>query len=189
MKAGGGKSKGSSFERLISKHLSEWYSEGKRSDLFWRTQNSGGRSTMRFKRGLLTENQDGDVSSVSDESKLFSSILSIECKHYSTVHLWSLISGKKDGLLSFWDQAFRQAKNAEKIPCLIVRENYRPTLFITSNELYSELLTICSVEPRLIAKIKNQPDLFIYDLERDILKIEPKLFKEMLKSIFKSRTK
>ena len=51
MRKGGGKAKGSSFERLICKELSLWITGGEHQDVFWRSAMSGGRSTVAMKKG------------------------------------------------------------------------------------------------------------------------------------------
>lgn len=53
--------KGSSFEREICKRLSRWWTYDSRDDVFWRSSMSGGRSTVRFRRGLSTAGGDGDI--------------------------------------------------------------------------------------------------------------------------------
>jgi len=47
MKKGGGKNKGSSFERKICKELSLWWSGGKSDSIFYRTGGSGGTGDAR----------------------------------------------------------------------------------------------------------------------------------------------
>ncbi len=57
----GGKSKGSAYEREIAKKFSLWWTDGERDDVFWRTDNSGGRATTRAKSGVKTFGQRGDL--------------------------------------------------------------------------------------------------------------------------------
>ena len=54
-------SKGNNFERLLCKEFSMWWANGKRDDIFWRTQQSGGRATQRRKKGETTAGQYGDM--------------------------------------------------------------------------------------------------------------------------------
>lgn len=54
-------SKGSNFEREIPKELSLWWTKGDRSDIFWRSDGSGGRATQRSKKGLSTALSYGDI--------------------------------------------------------------------------------------------------------------------------------
>ena len=59
-----GAHKGSSFERLICRMLSKWWTGGERDDIFWRTSGSGAMATTRWHRGEKTANQYGDIHAV-----------------------------------------------------------------------------------------------------------------------------
>ncbi len=65
MRPGGGHSKGASFERQVCRDLSLWLTEGKHDDCFWRSAMSGGRATVRFKKGRTSRSQAGDISPIS----------------------------------------------------------------------------------------------------------------------------
>lgn len=54
-------SKGGRFEREICKQLSRWWSGNGRTDVFWRTSQSGGRATQRAKKGVGTYGSYGDI--------------------------------------------------------------------------------------------------------------------------------
>jgi hypothetical protein len=51
MRKGGGKQKGSQFERDVCRELSLWVSHGKQEDVYWRSAMSGGRSTVAALKG------------------------------------------------------------------------------------------------------------------------------------------
>ncbi len=53
--------KGADFEREICKKLSEWWTYGERDDVFWRSSQSGGRATVRFRKGKTTAGSYGDI--------------------------------------------------------------------------------------------------------------------------------
>lgn len=53
--------KGGSYENEIAKQLSLWFTEGKRDDVFGRSDSSGGRFTVRRKKGKDTANMAGDL--------------------------------------------------------------------------------------------------------------------------------
>lgn len=53
--------KGGQFERDFCTDLSKWWTHGVRDDIFWRTAGSGGRATVRGKRGRSTFGQHGDI--------------------------------------------------------------------------------------------------------------------------------
>ena len=81
MRKGGGKEKGSAYERAICKRLSLYVSKGKRDDLFWRSAMSGGRATLQAKKGKKAQAQAGDITSIAAEGNKLTSTFMIECKH------------------------------------------------------------------------------------------------------------
>lgn len=72
--------KGSNFEREICKKLSLWWSGGKRDDIFWRSQTSGGRATQRMKSGKTTYGSYGDVAAVDPIGEPLLQVFTIELK-------------------------------------------------------------------------------------------------------------
>lgn len=72
--------KGSAFEREVCKMLSLWWSRGQSSDIFWRTAMSGGRATVRRKKGLVTRHHNGDIDAIDPTGKPLTDLLLIEIK-------------------------------------------------------------------------------------------------------------
>ena len=60
-KKGRGGSKGNPFERAFCTRLSEWVTYGVHDDVFWRSQTSGARATVRGRTGQRTHGQAGDI--------------------------------------------------------------------------------------------------------------------------------
>lgn len=133
MRQGGGKAKGSAFERKICERLSLWVSDGKLKDCFWRSAMSGGRSTVAFRKGTTLNRQAGDISSVSPEGHALTDRCFVECKHYANLRLERFIfaQGPMQGI---WEQACVQAKRYNRAPVLIVRTNRLPVLVITNEK-------------------------------------------------------
>lgn len=81
-------SKGSSFERAICKQLSIWWTkalEGKgRDDVFWRSSQSGGRATLRARKGLRTAGSYGDITAVDPIGEPLLKLFTIELKRGSS---------------------------------------------------------------------------------------------------------
>jgi hypothetical protein len=75
-----GSHKGSSFEREICVRLSEWWSAGKRTDIFWRSSQSGGRATQRAKTGQKTFGSYGDITAVDPIGQSLLCYFTIELK-------------------------------------------------------------------------------------------------------------
>ena len=176
------KCKGSAFERLISKKLSMWWSNNTNDNLFFRTNSSGGRYTVRQKLGKETLNQEGDICSVHPDSQLFSRYFSIECKNYKNIDLYIVLSNDtkhntKDNILG-WLHKLEEHVIC-KHPILICKSSHRPTLFI-SNNYFSTLIDECYGRNIYRVKFyKNNNSYYIYYLD-DILSLDPEAMKEYL---------
>jgi len=73
-------SKGGAYERELSTKLSLWWSNGKRDDLIWRTSTSGGRATIRGKKGKRTFGSYGDLHAVDPLASDLFLVFTIEAK-------------------------------------------------------------------------------------------------------------
>lgn len=125
MKKGGGKAKGSSFERLVCKELSLWVSNGEQKDVFWRSAMSGGRSTVARKKGDKLASQAGDISSVDRLGHVFIDQFVVECKFYKSLNFESFIKGKGK-LLEFWRHLVDESASYSKKPMLVGKQNNFP---------------------------------------------------------------
>ncbi len=72
--------KGSNFEREISKELSLWASDNQTDAIFWRSEQSGGRATIRAKHGLKTPNSAGDIAFIDPIGKPLLDVFVLELK-------------------------------------------------------------------------------------------------------------
>lgn len=172
-----GKNKGSSFERLISKKLSTWFSKGSSDKLFWRSIGSGSFYT-KYQQDV--KNQEGDITAISDEGKIFIDSICIECKHYKDANLWSFFKDTNDKLKIWWTKLLGECKSQEKYPMLILRKNNSPIVFFT-NEKFSKKLTMFfgdEIQSRMDVRI-NDEIISIYLFE-DLLKLDVEIFKSML---------
>ncbi len=133
MRSGGGKAKGSSFERYVCNGLSLWITYGKQKDIFWRSALSGGRSTVAMKTGNKLAAQAGDISSVHRLGHVFVERFVIECKAYRTLNFEGFIKGKGH-LIEFWKIVGREAKTYGKQPMLVGKQNNHPVIVCLSND-------------------------------------------------------
>lgn len=172
------KQKGSKFERDISKLLSKWWSKNERSDLFWRTINSGAMFTNNKKNNFL--NEVSDIKSIDENSKLFTDIFNIECKFYKEIDLWNVINRNGD-IIKWLDKLLDECILTEKYPLLIVKQNNKPILVFTNEEIEKELIIYFGLKPRLDF-IYNDSYISVYLLD-DILNLNIDIFKEMLNKI------
>lgn len=138
MRKGGGKQKGSAFERMVCERLSLCVTKGANRDVFWRSATSGGRGTLLKKRGKEEKgNQAGDITSVGPEGHRLTSRVYIECKFYRDLSLQSFLLGlNKGGLYNFWKQTKEAAKQHNREPMLIAKQNNVPALVITRKEAF-----------------------------------------------------
>jgi hypothetical protein len=132
------KNKGGTFERLVAKQLSLWYSKNSSDDIFYRTASSGGRSTQRTKRGQSVTNSAGDLSFLDSAGEPFLKCCAVEIKiGYPAATLNKILTSEKPELLAFFQQAQESAKQAN-VPHWIVihKQDRQPTL------LYCNLLLL-----------------------------------------------
>ncbi len=134
MRSGGGKAKGSEFERSISKSLSLWITNNKRDDCFWRSAASGGRATIQFKKGKENRTQTGDITAIDPIGAWLTDRFIIENKNYKSLDIDSGIISNTGRLHKFWVDLVAVSNKINKLPMLIGKESYRPILLILSSK-------------------------------------------------------
>jgi len=169
-------SKGGNFESLIAKKLSLWITEGESDDVLEKNSGSGSKQTIRAKQNKDIRSSTGDIGIASGEGAEFCELFSIECKHYKSINLWSLITGAADGILTFWEQAKKNASLTGRHAILICRQNWRPILFVCLEEI-SDILTSLGVERRLHCE-----DLHIFRFD-DVIKTSYENFIQKIRKL------
>lgn len=177
MKPGGGGIKGRKFERTISKKLSIWWSNGERDDLFWRTQGSGARATTRSKRGIKTEGQDGDIASTSNESIIFAASFIIECKNYKSINIWNIFTNKKCDFQGWWIKLKSQAKDVNKRPLLIAKENNHPIVCCMEHYMYTAICATTNPNFTSVVECSIGSDKVALILLDELLTVDVEKFK------------
>ena len=108
--------KGASFERDISRQLSLWWTHEKRDDVFWRSSMSGGRATVRAKKGQKTAYQNGDITATDPISSPLIENVVIELKRgykkWGVLDLLDSAKPEKSTLAGFLAQVEEECKNA-----------------------------------------------------------------------------
>lgn len=129
MKRGGGKGKGSGFERLICKKLSLWVTHGKRDDILWRSSLSGGRATVSSKKGgAKMAHIAGDICAIDPLGHKFTSRFLVECKFYRDLKLHNLLLGDACPVERFWLIVCKKARELALAPMLIFKQNNSPIM-------------------------------------------------------------
>ena len=129
MKPGGGKHKGTAWEREVCKRLSLWVSHGKDPDLFWRSAISGGRATVLLTKGRSIKPA-GDICSVDPNGHKLTDRYFIECKHERDLelHRFLLHQGK---LWRYWEKAVEQAVLHKRTPMVVAKQDRYGALLLT----------------------------------------------------------
>lgn len=130
MKAGRGSQKGAEFERRICKRLSLWVSEGARDDLFWRTSLSGGRATLQLRQDIINRAQAGDMTAIDPEGYALAGKCLFEYKFYKRLRIAEGLFKRTGEFHKFWYSTVKAAKRVDKIPILVARQNFFPTLLV-----------------------------------------------------------
>jgi len=186
---GMGKQKGNAFERKISKQLSLWWTAGKHDDIFWRTDTSGGRATVR--KGKRTYGQHGDICARHESGTALTELCTIECKHgYVKDSLADLIDRQerqRPTYLKFIMQAIEEKRSA-KTPywLLITQRTGREPLIVFPHAMLKKLLwdgddPFADFIPNFRLDIKipdRKEDVWICgtSLSEFDLRVNPKLF-------------
>ena len=153
MGSGSGKAKGAQFERDTCVQLSLWVSGGKHQDLFWRSAMSGGRATQGRKSGVMLRRQAGDVTATSAEGCNLTDTFLVECKHYRSLDLMGFLLKEKGNLAAFWKVLMVEALNYNKVPLLIAKQNFYPTIVVS---------TIGSLPCPASATFRNEGELALF---------------------------
>jgi hypothetical protein len=153
------KQKGSSFERKICKELSLWVSLGERDNLFWRSAISGGRATVRHKKGLDVRNQLGDITSIDTWGDALTDNFIIECKHYKDLE-WSQFVYGKGFIWATWKKLRGECHDHGRQPFLILKQNAKPVLVALSYKTVGRLKDHYHIRPFLEAS-----EFGLYDFE------------------------
>lgn len=143
MIVGGGKRKGTQFERKIAKELSLWWSDDKRDDIFWLTSGSGARATKRAKKGVKTKYQYGDLSVSDPLGKSFIDYFLIELKSgYPKLGVLSLIDGKQKNplFIRWWMKAEEECKFGKRnAAILIIKRNHKQPIIVFDSVVFSKV--------------------------------------------------
>lgn len=172
--------KGSSFERMVCKELSLWWTVGVRDDVFWRTSGSGARATNRVRDGKETAGAYGDITNTDPVGAPLLKLFCFELKRgYGKWCVLDMIDQrkKKEGnkpclFVQFWRQARVSAvqsrarypilifKRDQRLPCIAFPRSLYLLLAMYSGKFTAQLLNVC-VDEECIG-ISTLPDFLDY---------------------------
>lgn len=175
-----GKLKGNKKEKEVSKKLSLWITKNERDDIFYKSQSSGARYTIRKKlSNKETYNQDGDITSTHPIGDLFIKKIRIEVKHYKNIDLWSLLTHTKEkNIYNWFSEYLKVSEENNKSLILIIVQNYKPELFVCNKKLAVYLKEKCNLVYNL--KFKTEDEFGYIYLFEDFLKLDYNLFNNFL---------
>ena len=119
MKKGGGKRKGSGFEREIAKDLSLWITKDLRNDIFWRTHSSGSLGTVGGRRLEY-----GDIMAIDDLGKPLTDNYNIECRCGKCLDIRHLVHPTKNSsIIQLIEEGRTNAKLSNRKSLWIIKEH------------------------------------------------------------------
>lgn len=138
-------SKGGEFERDFSKKFSKYITGGERDDLFWRSSQSGGRATMRAKKGKTTAGSYGDITAIDADYAYITETICFELKKgYNGTNLQDLLDStkKEPEYIAFWNQCYRDAVLGQRPVCCVVAKRDRKKAVIILPRSFHIKLTV-----------------------------------------------
>ena len=146
-KSKGGSKKGFPFEREMSKVLSLWWTHGVEDNAFWRTQQSGGRATIRARKGKKSKYQYGDLTFDDPIGTPFIDFFLIECKRGYTdkvdvLDCLDVQEGRKTKpeIIEWWDKSQIEKEQGERREVfIIIRRNNRKAVLVLCSKFVCRL--------------------------------------------------
>jgi len=144
MRKGGGKEKGSAWERECGKLISLWLTHGERGDIMSRNVLSGGSFTSAENAGKLSSRMPGDIMAANPLAFRFLSRFSVECKHLKDIGLlqYMLDPRQQNPLAIIIALARRQAKAIECEFMVIAKQNRHDAIVIIDGTV-GEHMMLC----------------------------------------------
>lgn len=179
MRAGGGKHKGSAFERKIARTLSLWWTKGERDDIFARTMSSGSWGTGRAKLGRRTANQYGDLQAIDPIGQPLIDICCFELKigygHWSFLDMLDRPAKTNTTIQEFLSQAMKSGELARRHPVVIAKRDRRVPIIIMPKKL-SVFLSAASPSNLLIFYTKDVGVWYVWRLSQFLRLVPPEMF-------------
>ena len=164
MKSGGGKAKGSGYEREIAKFLTKWITGSEKPYCFWRSPSSGALATIS-----AAMDASGDIIPIRDEGKFLTNLFSIEIKTgYPHADFFQHFKDmKNDVIKAFWIQCCTDAKKADKYPMLIFKKSGLKPIIGINSITRAELSDGYTILPKsmMIVYDDGTQSIIFYDME------------------------
>jgi hypothetical protein len=142
MRVGGGKDKGSAWERQVGKLLSLWLTNAERGDIFSRNVLSGGAFTLAEAAGKISSRAPGDLMAAHPLAFNFLSRFSVECKHLANIGLeaYLLDPRAQTSLGQIISLASRQAKHIKLEYMIVAKQNNREAIVMIDGDVGEKMM-------------------------------------------------
>lgn len=176
--ANNSKSKGSSWERDISKFLTFWLTGQNKEYMFWRSPGSGGLGTI----SPINVGLHGDIIPLKPEADLICNKFCIECKNgYPDASIdFHLKSNKNDIIKDFWIQSTIAANSSNKQPMLIFKKKGFSSPWLGISEKVYKQLKSCINNLRYVSikwETEELENLYLFELNNFFKNVTPKIIK------------
>ena len=175
MKRGGGKAKGSSFERKIAKMISEWWSDGERDDIYGRSTTSGAWAKTRAKTAQSTFGQYGDLQALDPFGQPLIDACTFEFKiGYNQMSLLACIDKPENAAVQtlerFLAQVTEDHQNAGSVwPVLIFKRDRRDPTICIPRTMYEAIVQETPKTPGLFDHIAFSRRVGDYEHEQWVI--------------------
>jgi len=144
VRKGGGKEKGSAWERECGKLISLWLTHGERGDIMARNVLSGGSFTTAENAGKVSSRMPGDMMAAHPLAFRFLSRFSVECKHLKDIGLLQFVLDprQQNSLALIIALARRQAKAIDCEFMVIAKQNRHDAVVFVDGAV-GELMMQC----------------------------------------------
>jgi hypothetical protein len=174
--------KGGEYEREFCKRLSLWWTVNEADDVFWRTSNSGGRATVRGRKGKPTSGHYGDVGATDERGKSFLRFFTVELKRgYTDSADWSMLIDKPKGAAwKTYHQWFKKAEqnrreSGAKSWLLVVRRDRRQDMaFLPADDFWSIVPPDVPLDQHVRLILMDGEEIYAMTLTSFLAFLEPK---------------
>ena len=185
-------SKGPAWEREFCKKLSHWWSGGERDDLFWRTANSGGRATVRGRKGSQTAGHYGDICATDPSGEPLLRLFAWELKRgYSKDTLADLLDKPPKAKTQRYEEWILKAESVRKQAgacfwALVIRRDRRLPLILIPDGAADGLDLYLQHRPaaQLALPLKGlESMIYVTTLDNFFAQVSPRRAEEFLQSL------
>lgn len=173
--------KGGAYERELCKQLSLWWTNGKRTDVFWRTAGSGARATVRSRCRQDTFGSYGDIMAIDPIGQPLIDCFTIEVKRGYSSHTFAdlITPGKAKPMYEQWiDKVLKTYKASGSWTwALIHKRDHRLPVVMLPYGSFSYFDLEASIEPISIIHTM-QISIACCRLEDFLQGVEPDMIKE-----------